>query len=55
MLDREDVLKPWKQYTEHDFVLGMADGTLPVDKFRHYMIQDYLFLVSMQNPTEATH
>ena len=23
----------------------MADGSLPVDNFKHYLIQDYLFLV----------
>jgi thiaminase len=29
----------------------MADGTLPVDKFRYYMIQDYLFLVQFARAT----
>jgi thiaminase len=29
----------------------MADSTLPVDKFRHYMIQDYLFLVQFARAT----
>ena len=46
LLEREDVQGPWKDYTEHDFVLRMADGTLPVEYFKHYLIQDYLFLVS---------
>jgi thiaminase len=45
LLDREDVQTPWKQYTEHEFVQRMADGTLPVENFKYYMIQDYLFLV----------
>ena len=45
ILDREDVQKPWKEYTEHDFVQRMGDGTLPVENFKYYMIQDYLFLV----------
>jgi hypothetical protein len=45
LLDREDIQAPWKQYTEHDFVQRMGDGTLPLDNFRYYMIQDYLFLV----------
>jgi len=45
LLDREDIQQPWKQYTEHEFVLRMGDGTLPVENFRYYMIQDYLFLV----------
>ncbi|KAF2133320.1 hypothetical protein P153DRAFT_372957 [Dothidotthia symphoricarpi CBS 119687] len=45
LLDHEDVQGPWKQYTEHEFVHKMADGTLPVENFRYYMIQDYLFLI----------
>jgi hypothetical protein len=47
LLDREDVQEPWKEYTEHDFVQKMADGSLPVESFRYYMIQDYMFLVSL--------
>ncbi|KAG0296836.1 hypothetical protein BGZ98_000806 [Dissophora globulifera] len=34
----------WKKYTEHEFVQGLADGTLPRESFIHYMKQDYLFL-----------
>ncbi|KAF2431201.1 thiamine biosynthesis protein-like protein (Thi-4) [Tothia fuscella] len=44
LLEREDVAGPWKEYTEHQFVRQMADGTLPVDKFKAYLVQDYLFL-----------
>ena len=29
----------------HPFVRGLADGTLPLDKFRFYMIQDTLYIV----------
>ncbi|MBO6559548.1 MAG: thiaminase II [Nisaea sp.] len=35
----------WSAYTEHPFVAGMADGTLPEAAFRHYLGQDYLFLI----------
>lgn len=35
----------WSAYTEHAFVAGMADGTLPEAAFRHYLGQDYLFLI----------
>jgi len=35
----------WRAYTEHAFVKGMADGTLPEPCFRHYLGQDYLFLI----------
>jgi hypothetical protein len=46
LLERKDVIGPWKEHTEHDFVQQMADGTLPVEKFKVYLVQDYLFLVS---------
>jgi len=34
----------WRAYTEHAFVNQIAKGTLPEACFRHYLIQDYLFL-----------
>jgi thiaminase (transcriptional activator TenA) len=35
----------WRAYIRHDFVLQLANGTLPEVCFRHYLIQDYLFLL----------
>src|SRR4029078_3412685 len=35
----------WRAYTEHVFTAGLADGTLPEAAFRHYLVQDYLFLI----------
>ena len=35
----------WPSYTRHEFVLRLADGTLPEAAFRHYLVQDYLFLL----------
>jgi thiaminase/transcriptional activator TenA len=35
----------WRAYVEHPFTTGMADGTLPQPAFRHYLVQDYLFLI----------
>ena len=35
----------WPAYTRHEFVLRLADGTLPEAAFRHYLVQDYLFLL----------
>jgi thiaminase/transcriptional activator TenA len=35
----------WRAYTEHPFPTGVADGTLPEAAFRHYLVQDYLFLI----------
>ena len=34
----------WKQYYSHPFVKGIQDGTLDKEKFRYYIIQDYLYL-----------
>ena len=35
----------WRAYTEHRFTNGLADGSLPEAAFRHYLVQDYLFLI----------
>ena len=35
----------WTGYTWHPFVQGLSAGTLPLAGFRHYLIQDYLFLI----------
>jgi thiaminase (transcriptional activator TenA) len=35
----------WEAQHEHPFVRGIGDGTLPVERFAHYVRQDYLFLV----------
>lgn len=35
----------WSAYVDHAFVRGMGDGTLPQACFRHYLVQDYLFLI----------
>lgn len=35
----------WDAYTRHSFVAGLADGSLPEPAFRHYLVQDYLFLI----------
>jgi thiaminase len=45
-LERPDVQPVWKEFTEHAFVASIANGTLPVEKFKTYLIQDYLYLVS---------
>ncbi len=34
----------WKQYNQHPFVLGIQDGSLEQEKFRFYILQDYLYL-----------
>lgn len=35
----------WQAYTAHPFTNAMADGSLPETAFRHYLVQDYLFLI----------
>lgn len=35
----------WRAYTRHPFVAGLAAGSLPEAVFRHYLGQDYLFLI----------
>jgi thiaminase/transcriptional activator TenA len=40
----------WRRMVFHPFVVEMGEGTLPVEKFRRYFLQDYVFvrdLVSM--------
>lgn len=40
-----DAADDWRHYVEHAFVRQMGDGTLPQAAFRHYLVQDYLFLI----------
>lgn len=42
---KADTAADWQAYTHHPFVAGMADGSLPQAAFRHYLVQDYLFLI----------
>ncbi len=35
----------WRAYVRHPFVRGLADGSQPERCFRHYLGQDYLFLI----------
>ena len=41
----ENVKDIWEEYYTHPFIMGMKDGTLPKEKFRFYLIQDYLYLL----------
>jgi thiaminase/transcriptional activator TenA len=42
---KEEASAEWRAYTEHPFTDGLADGSLPEAAFRHYLVQDYLFLI----------
>ena len=35
----------WSDYTDHDFITQLAAGTLSENSFRHYLKQDYLYLI----------
>jgi len=35
----------WQQTLHHPFVRGIGDGSLPVEKFKFYIRQDYVFLI----------
>ena len=42
---RRDCMPQWLEFVRHPFVHGVADGSLPVDAFRNFLIQDYLYLI----------
>jgi len=42
---RQEAGAAWTAYTNHPFVRGLGDGTLPEPAFRKYLTQDYLFLI----------
>lgn len=40
-----DAAEPiWEACLKHPFVTGIGDGTLAVEKFQYFMLQDYLYL-----------
>jgi thiaminase/transcriptional activator TenA len=42
---RRDAGAVWDGYVAHDFVRALGEGTLPEAAFRHFLTQDYLFLI----------
>ena len=41
---REAAAPIWDACLRHPFVTGIGDGSLPVEKFQYFMLQDYLYL-----------
>lgn len=41
---REAAAPIWEECLNHPFVQGIGNGTLEVEKFQHFMLQDYLYL-----------
>lgn len=54
MLERPDVAPVWHRFINHPFVLAMGNGTLPLESFKGYLVQDYLYLVSGSAPLCST-
>jgi thiaminase/transcriptional activator TenA len=42
---RRDAGALWDGYVAHDFVRALGSGALPAAAFRHFLVQDYLFLI----------
>ena len=42
---KADAGPQWSDYTRHEFVQQLGAGTLPLSCFKHYLVQDYLFLI----------
>jgi thiaminase (transcriptional activator TenA) len=42
---RDACAESWESYVDHEFVRRLGDGTLPAESFKHYLVQDYLFLI----------
>lgn len=45
LLGRPDVKAAWEAFMYHPFVMALGSGTLPLESFKGYIIQDYLYLV----------
>jgi thiaminase/transcriptional activator TenA len=42
---RKSVAPIWERTHQHPFVTGLGDGSLPVESFKFYMKQDYIYLI----------
>ncbi|KAL7626694.1 trifunctional hydroxymethylpyrimidine kinase/phosphomethylpyrimidine kinase/thiaminase [Parahypoxylon ruwenzoriense] len=45
LLERPDVSSVWHRFVNHEFVISLGSGELPLESFKRYLIQDYLYLV----------
>ncbi|KAJ4323352.1 trifunctional hydroxymethylpyrimidine kinase/phosphomethylpyrimidine kinase/thiaminase [Fusarium piperis] len=46
LLERPDVRDVWREFVYHPFVMAIGDGTLPLESFKGYIVQDYLYLAA---------
>ena len=42
---KENCSTEWRAYCQHEFVNDIGEGVLPIESFRYYLEQDYVFLV----------
>ncbi len=42
---KADAAPQWTEYVDHAFVEQLGTGKLPLPAFKHYLVQDYLFLI----------
>jgi len=42
---KADAAPQWAGYVDHEFVRKLGAGSLPLAAFKHYLVQDYLFLL----------
>ncbi|KAH8126007.1 hydroxymethylpyrimidine/phosphomethylpyrimidine kinase / thiaminase [Trichoderma asperellum] len=45
LLEHPAVRDVWSEFVYHPFVMALGNGTLPVESFKGYIVQDYLYLV----------
>lgn len=45
LLEHPAVRSVWDEFVYHPFVMALGNGTLPVESFKGYIVQDYLYLV----------
>ncbi|KAK0388435.1 hypothetical protein NLU13_4679 [Sarocladium strictum] len=51
LLNRPDVKPVWEKFVYHPFVMAMGNGTLPIESFKGYIVQDYLYLIHFARAT----
>ena len=42
---KKNYTKEWSNYKKHQFLVSLANNTLPLKAFKKYLIQDYFFLI----------
>jgi hydroxymethylpyrimidine kinase/phosphomethylpyrimidine kinase len=44
LLSHPSITPVWKRFIHHSFTYALGSGTLPIQRFKNYLIQDYLYL-----------